>query len=111
MTVYVDSARNHYRGMIMCHMWADEVEELLAMVDKIGVDRKWIQGHPTLSLTKYASARWVHFDISLTKKRLALKHGAVQTDIFGPLEHIAKMNGELRVLEAIRRRRKARTTK
>lgn len=92
MTVYVDDVRHPFGNMVMCHMWADTVEELLAMADRIGVQRKWIQGHPTLSFGKHRNASWIHFDISLGKKAMALKHGAVLTDKYGPVEHVAKLN-------------------
>jgi hypothetical protein len=72
-------------------MWADSEDELLAMVDKIGVQRKWIQGHQTLSFGKHKKASWVHFDIAMTKRALAVKAGAIETDRFGPLEHTAKL--------------------
>ena len=64
MTVYVDDANIPFGSMIMSHMWADTDHELLAMADAIEVKRKWIQGHPTLSLPRYRKASWVHFDIS-----------------------------------------------
>lgn len=51
----------------MCHMVADTTEELNAMADKIGVQRKWIQ---------YPGTRHEHYDICLSKKRLAIKYGA-----------------------------------
>jgi hypothetical protein len=98
MTVYVDDVRHDYYGrgaaigamrMVMCHMWADSLEELLAMVDKIGVQRKWIQGHPD-SIGKAKNASWVHFDIALGKKKKAIESGAVLTDKYGPLEFLAK---------------------
>jgi len=68
MSVYVDDMEAPYRGMKMCHMIADSTEELLAMVDRIGVKRKWIQqpGGPR-----------EHFDICLAKKKLALEAGAI----------------------------------
>lgn len=91
MTVYVDNVRHRFGSMIMCHMWADTEDELLAMADRIGVARKWIQGHPTLSSTgKAREASWVHFDIATSKKALAIRHGAVLTDKFGPVEFLAK---------------------
>lgn len=90
MTVYVDDVRHPFGNMIMCHLWADTLEELLAMVDKIGVQRKWIQGHPTLSFGKHRNASWVHFDIALSKKALAIQHGAILTDKYGPSEHEAR---------------------
>jgi hypothetical protein len=53
--------------MIMCHMMASTSEELLAMADKIGVARKWIQKPGTI---------YEHFDICQSKRTLAIKHGA-----------------------------------
>jgi hypothetical protein len=50
MTVYVDNVRHRFKRMVMCRLWSDRLDELLAMVDKIGVQRKWIQGHPKLSI-------------------------------------------------------------
>jgi Protein of unknown function (DUF4031) len=90
MTVYVDDVRLPFGNMVMCHLWADTEAELLAMVDRIGVRRQWIQGHPKLSLPRYRNASWVHFDITSSKKRLALAAGAKLTDKYGPSEHCAK---------------------
>lgn len=98
MTVYVDDVRHAFkafataRTMIMCHMWADTLDEMLAMADRIGVARKWIQGHPTLSFGKHRDASWVHFDISLGMKAKAVAAGAVLTDKYGPSEHTARMD-------------------
>ena len=91
MTCYVDDVRHRFGNMVMCHLWADTLEELLAMVDKIGVQRKWIQGHATLSFGKHRNASWVHFDIALSKKALAIAAGAVLTDRYGPVEHTARL--------------------
>lgn len=65
--VYVDNMTAKFGRMIMCHMIADTQEELFEMVDKIGVQRKWVQDYGT---------RREHFDISLTKKKLAIEFGA-----------------------------------
>jgi hypothetical protein len=92
MTCYVDDVRHSFGNMIMCHLWADTMAELFAMADKIGVQRKWLQGHPTLSLPQYRKASWVHFDIALSKKALAIKAGAVLTDMYGPVEFLAKQD-------------------
>lgn len=92
MTVYVDPARYPFGNMIFCHCWADDLDELLSMMDRIGVQRKWIQGHPTLSLPRFRKASWVHFDISKGKRVLAVKHGAIETDIYGPSEHTARLS-------------------
>ena len=70
MTVYVDTVQKPYRRMLMCHMVADTLDELHAMADKIGVRRQWFQSHASTS----------HYDICKSKKRLALKYGAVELD-------------------------------
>ncbi len=67
--VYVDDMQAPYRRMIMCHMVADTKEELLAMADSIGVQRKWIQEEGTYQ---------EHFDICLEMKYKALRLGAKQ---------------------------------
>jgi len=65
MAVYVDQARNKFGRMIMCHMLADTIEELLEMADKIGLQRRHFQptSHP-------------HFDVSLGYKTKAISAGA-----------------------------------
>lgn len=72
MTVYVDSMRASYGRMKMCHMIADSTDELLAMADKIGVARKWLQK---------AGTAHEHFDIALSKRDLAVKAGAVEVSM------------------------------
>lgn len=69
MTVYVDDMRAPFGRMVMCHMLADTDAELLAMADRIGVQRKWHQ-HPG----RFDS----HFDIALTKRAAAVAAGAVE---------------------------------
>ncbi|WP_246751705.1 DUF4031 domain-containing protein [Rhizobium sp. ZX09] len=91
MSVYVDDMRAPFGNMVMCHMWADSDDELLAMADRIGVQRKWIQGHPILSFGKHRNASWVHFDIATSKRALAVKFGAIETDRFGPVIHTTKL--------------------
>ena len=72
MTVYVDTMRAPFGRMKMCHMIADSSEELLAMADQIGVARKWIQKAGTPN---------EHFDIALSKRRLAVEAGAVEVSM------------------------------
>lgn len=73
MAVYVDdfyvTGMGNYRGMKMCHMIADTTDELLKMVDAIGVQRKWIQ---------YPGTANEHFDICLSKRKKAVALGAVE---------------------------------
>lgn len=68
MAVYVDDMKAKFGNMIMCHMIADTHQELMRMVDKIGVNRKWIQNEGHYN---------EHFDICLAKKKLAIQAGAV----------------------------------
>ncbi|MDE2103505.1 MAG: DUF4031 domain-containing protein [Patescibacteria group bacterium] len=67
MSVYVDDGEYRFGRMKMCHMLADTHAELLQMADEIGVARRWIQ-----HLGTYRE----HFDICLSKRRLAIKAGA-----------------------------------
>jgi hypothetical protein len=53
--------------MKMSHMMADTKEELLAMADKIGVQRKWIQ--------KEGTSR-EHFDVCMSHRKKAIEFGA-----------------------------------
>jgi len=69
VSVYVDDMQAGYGRMIMCHMSADTTEELLAMVDAIGVRRKWIQ---------YPGTYKEHFDVCLAKRSKAVELGAVE---------------------------------
>lgn len=69
MSVYVDDMRAHYGRMVMCHMVADTSAELDAMVDRIGVARRWKQ---------HAGTWREHYDISLSKRRLAVQAGAIE---------------------------------
>ena len=69
--VYVDNYRAPYGRMVMCHMLADTDEELHAMAAKIGVARRWHQYPGTIKS---------HYDICLSKRALALQHGAMLID-------------------------------
>lgn len=69
MTVYVDDMRAPFGRMKMCHMIADSTDELLAMANHIGVQRKWLQK---------AGRHDEHFDIAMSKRTLAVKAGAVE---------------------------------
>ena len=69
MSVYVDNMAKPYGRMIMCHMIADHTDDLMAMADRVGVSRKWVQnlGTPT-----------EHFDICLEMRRKAVNAGAIE---------------------------------
>ena len=67
MSVYVDPIRR-VKGRRWCHLLADSVEELHSFAQRIGVKRRWFQNH-----------RHPHYDLSVTKRRLAVNHGATQS--------------------------------
>ena len=93
MAVYVDDMHKYpmgqYRNMKMSHLIADTQEELLAMVDKIGVQRKWIQ---------YPRTWKEHFDICGTKRKLAIKAGAIPVTVqeLSAAEVFRRTEGKLR---------------
>ena len=67
--VYVDDAKLKFGRMTMCHMIADTTDELVAMADKLGVARKWIQAAETYR---------EHFDVCVTMRAKAVAAGAVE---------------------------------
>lgn len=83
MPVYVDNFNvsaqvGSIRG-VWCHMTADTTEELVRMATEIGLNPAWIQ-YP---------GRWnEHFDVTATKRRLAVKLGAVEV---GALDGVRAM--------------------
>lgn len=83
MAVYVDDVRHRFGRMVMCHMWADSVEELHAAAASLGLRRSWFQQPP--------KASWEHYDISLTVKARAIDNGAILTDKYGPVIHTSRL--------------------
>lgn len=92
MAVYVDDMYTiplgNFRGMKMSHLMADTTEELLEMVDKIGVKREWIQS---------AGTKLEHFDICLSKRVKAVAAGAIEV----PMRKLAKwaVGGRIKPLQ------------
>ncbi len=71
MTVYVDDMYKYRMGrfgrMKMSHMVSNCEEELHDMAKKIGVGRKYYQGD--------------HYDICMSKRKLAVQYGAVEVTL------------------------------
>jgi len=89
MAVYVDDMNAPFGEMLMCHLIADTTVELLAMVNKIGVQRKWIQN---------AGTRREHFDIPLSKKKLAIQNGAIEVEYRVVFAKLLKQKDEGRLM-------------
>lgn len=79
MSVYVDNfnvkadvpnGARTVRG-VWSHMTADTRAELDAMADAIGMKRSWIQ---------YPGTWKEHYDVTLSKKKLAIANGAIEVD-------------------------------
>ena len=73
MSVYVDELHSYGKGPISlrhgsCHMAADILEELHAMADKIGIQRRWFQNDP----------RHPHYDLAAKFRDKAVRAGAIE---------------------------------
>lgn len=82
MTVYVDNMNMQAKvgrlNAVWCHMWADTEEELHAFAARLGMRRGWFQGPPQHTI-------W-HYDITAPKRRLAVRLGAVEVDMYSTRE-------------------------
>lgn len=79
MSVYVGPSIYPFGRMIMCHMVADSVDELHEMADQIGINRKWFQNK---------NKRYPHYDISKSKRKIAIEFGAIEVDEYTILEKV-----------------------
>lgn len=83
MSVYVDGQRAKLGRMKMCHMVADTLDELHAMAARIGMRREWFQASPPASTP--------HYDVSLSRRALAIAAGAIEVDRYGLVEVVRRL--------------------
>lgn len=55
-------------GHKWCHLWADNIDELVEFALSIGLKRDWLQN----------SSRFPHFDIVPSYRQKAIKNGAIE---------------------------------
>ena len=70
MAVYIDNYKGVFRRMIMCHMFADTLDELHKIAKKIGLKRSWFQNKGSAP----------HYDVCKSKRILAVNAGAIEID-------------------------------
>lgn len=99
MTVYVDDMRlpaqvGRFHGR-WSHLMADSTEELVAFADCLGLSRAWIQ---------HLGTALEHFDVTDSKRRHAIKAGAVPIEYRreGAALTAAKLAGRTFDLAAVR---------
>lgn len=93
MSVYVDplskfsthNTSQPVQGQATCQMYADTLEELHAMADRLGLPRSWFQNE---------QPEFPHYDLVHVRRDYAISLGAIETD----RRHVA---------EFLRARRKA----
>ena len=78
-------------------MWSEDVSELHAFAASIGLSRSWYQTPPR--------AQWRHYDLTAERRAKAVASGAVETDRYGAVEHVARTRGDLETLARIERLR------
>lgn len=93
MAVYVDKIFMHggsstFRWKESCHLFADSENELHALARKIGLRREWFQNKNDKSFP--------HYDLTKSRRALALKHGAIQMSFKCMVKRIRKRREELR---------------
>ena len=96
MSVYVDDARLPFRGMLMCHMLADSLDELHAMAAAIGMQRRWFQ-----------PVSFPHYDLDLERRGAAVALGAVEVDRRGIVRVMRRLRADPVFMAAAREARGA----
>jgi hypothetical protein len=87
MSVYVDSAIHPLRDRLMCHMFSPHLDELHAMAERLGIQRRWFQDPSTMRVS------WPHYDIDAARRSLAVHLGAVVCDRYQTVALAAIIQG------------------
>lgn len=95
MSVYVDASIHPLRGRLMCHMFSPDLDELHAMADLIGMERRWFQDPLRMKVS------WPHYDIDQTLRVRAVGFGAIECDKYQTVAMAAIIQGRLEKLQNI----------
>jgi hypothetical protein len=96
MSVYVDSAIHPLRGMLLCHMFSPDLDELHAMAGRIGMKQRWFQDPTTMP-----HVSWPHYDIVESRRALAVGFGAIECDKYQTVAMAAIIQGRPEKLRLI----------
>lgn len=88
MAVYVDDAMISWRRGKWSHMTADTIDELHDMARRIGMRRGWFQDKP----------HHQHYDITMTRRRDAIRLGAIPLSTRDYARKVMKMTGRDKLL-------------
>lgn len=77
----VDMAGGRWRWNHYCHLFADSLDELHAFAARIGLKREYFQNVPGFP----------HYDLTQTKRALAVKEGAAQITVHEMVERARAM--------------------
>lgn len=101
MTVYVDEAVWPWKGKKWAHLMADSLDELHDFAKKLGLQRNWYQ----------YNARHAHYDVTESKRELALKLGAKDLAPFEERDLYKKVIDNAKRIQKERRATSPRLTK
>ncbi len=87
MAVYVDTAIHLLRDRRMCHMFSPDLEQLHAMAELIGIQRRWFQD------PLRTGSSWPHYDIDQPRRSLAVGFGAIECDKYQTVAMAAIIQG------------------
>lgn len=90
MGVYIDALspclkNAKWKHTTSCHLFADTIDELQEMADKIGLNRSWLQN----------DKRLVHYDLVGSFREKAKKMGAIEVSVRFTGEFMQKIKNEM----------------
>jgi hypothetical protein len=86
MTIYVDEAIWHWRGLKWCHLLADDVDDLHRFAASLGIKRTSFQSPPKV--------RAPHYDLTGYERLRAIAMGAAPCDGHQIVAVLRRMHGE-----------------